>query len=184
MLDLQPHLHAQLGVEVRQGLVEQEHRRLAHNRAAHGHPLPLPARQFTRLAVQIRLQLQQLGRHRDPRGDLILGCLGDLQPVGHVIKHRHMRVKRIVLEHHRDIALHRLGLIDALIANADLAAGDALQPRHHPQKRGLATARRPDDHDELAIGHVDIHTVDHIRRAKGFAHVIKGQGRHLFLAID
>ena len=37
LLDLEAHLHAQLGVEVGQRLVEQEHRRLAHDRASHRH---------------------------------------------------------------------------------------------------------------------------------------------------
>jgi hypothetical protein len=47
-LDLGPHLDAQLGVKVRQGLVEQEHLRVAHDGAAHRHPLALAARQLAR----------------------------------------------------------------------------------------------------------------------------------------
>jgi len=41
--DLGAHRHAQFGVEVRQGLVEQEHLRVAHDGAAHRHALALAA---------------------------------------------------------------------------------------------------------------------------------------------
>ena len=46
LLDLDAHLHAQLRVEVRQRLVEQEHRGLAHDRAAHRDALALAAREL------------------------------------------------------------------------------------------------------------------------------------------
>ena len=42
--DLEPRADAQRGVEVRQGFVEQEQPRLAHDRAADGDALALPAR--------------------------------------------------------------------------------------------------------------------------------------------
>jgi hypothetical protein len=45
-LDLGAHLHAQLGVEVGQRLVEQEHLGIAHDRAAHRDALALAARQL------------------------------------------------------------------------------------------------------------------------------------------
>ena len=51
-LDLGAHLHPQLGVEVRQRLVEQEHLRIAHDRAAHGDALALAARELARIAFQ------------------------------------------------------------------------------------------------------------------------------------
>ena len=51
LLDLDPHLHAQLGVEVGQRLVEQEHLRVAHDGAAHRDALALAAGQLLRLAV-------------------------------------------------------------------------------------------------------------------------------------
>ena len=59
--DLGAHLHAQLRVEVRERLVHQERRRLAHDRAAHRDPLALAARERARLALQERLEAE------DPR---------------------------------------------------------------------------------------------------------------------
>ena len=69
-LDLDPHLHPQLGVEVRQRLVEQKHLGVAHDRAAHCDALALPARELARLAVQQLVELQDRGGAPDPLGDL------------------------------------------------------------------------------------------------------------------
>ena len=58
LLDLDAGLRAQLGVQVGQRLVEQEHLGLAHDGPAHGHALALAAGQLARLAVQQVAQLQ------------------------------------------------------------------------------------------------------------------------------
>ena len=49
--DFEPHLDAQLRVEVRQRLIEQEHLGLPDDRAPYRHPLALAARQFSRAAA-------------------------------------------------------------------------------------------------------------------------------------
>ena len=59
--DLGAHLHPQLGVEVGQRLVHEEHLRLAHDRAAHGHPLALAAGELLGLAVEQRAELEHVG---------------------------------------------------------------------------------------------------------------------------
>ena len=50
--ELGAHLHAQLRVEVRERLVHQERRRVANDRAAHGHALALAARERPGLALE------------------------------------------------------------------------------------------------------------------------------------
>ena len=55
---LDPHLHAQLRVEVGQRLVEQEHLRVADDGAADRDALPLAAREFLRMPVEQRLELE------------------------------------------------------------------------------------------------------------------------------
>ena len=70
--DLGAHLHAQLGVEVRQRLVHQERRRVAHDRAAHRHALALAAGELRRLAVEVLLEVEDRRRLVDLLVDLLL----------------------------------------------------------------------------------------------------------------
>ena len=51
-LDLLAQRQAQAGIQTAERLIEQKHRRLAHQGPAQGHALPLTARQGRRLAVQ------------------------------------------------------------------------------------------------------------------------------------
>src|SRR6266436_4044553 len=51
LLELNAHLHPQLGIEVRQRLVEQEHAGVAHDGTAQSHPLALAAGELARLAL-------------------------------------------------------------------------------------------------------------------------------------
>ena len=48
----------------------------------------------------------------------------------------------------------------------DRAAGDALEAGDHAQQRGLAAARRADQHDELAVGDVDADAVQDLARRR------------------
>jgi hypothetical protein len=65
--DLNAHIHAQLGVEIGQRLIEQEHLRLAHQRPPHGDALALTAGKLARTAFEQVLDLEKLGDFADTR---------------------------------------------------------------------------------------------------------------------
>ena len=132
-LDLAAHRYPQLGIEVGQRLIEQEHLGIAHDRAPHCHPLPLSAGELARETVQKRIQVQDLGRLSDALVDHLRLRLPKLQTERHVVADRHVRVQRVALEHHRDVAVLGLDVVDHLIIDRDRAAGDLLQPRQHAQ---------------------------------------------------
>ena len=71
-----------------------------------------------------------------------------------------MRIERVVLEHHRDIARLRRHIVYHAVANLDRTGADRLQSGDHSQSRALATPRRPDEHDELGILHIEIDAID------------------------
>ena len=71
-----------------------------------------------------------------------------------------MRVERVVLEHHRDVALLRRLVSDVHVADVDVAHGDVLEPGDHPQQRRLAAAGGADEDDELAEPDVEADAVD------------------------
>ena len=161
-LDFGAHLHAQLGVQVGQRLVKQEELRLARQRPPHGHALALAARELAGPAVQQVADLQH-GRHFvDALLALGLGHLAHLQRKADVVGHAHGGVERVALEHHGNVAVTRGHAHHVLAADAHFALGGRIQPGNDVEQRGLAAARGPDQDEELARCHVDVHLVQHL----------------------
>ncbi len=153
--DLGAHRVAQLGIEVGQGLVQQEHRRLAHQRAPQRHALALAAGHRPRQLVEHPLQPQHVGGGLHAARDFGLVVPAQLQPEGQVLGHGHVRVERVVLEHHGDVAVFRRHVVDHAPADGQCAGAYFLQPGHHPQQGGLAAARRPHQDHQLAVGDIE-----------------------------
>ncbi len=149
--DVGPRLHPHFGVQVGQRLVHAEHLRFTDDGSPHRHPLPLTTRQCLRLALEVLGETQDLGGLGDAPLALLRVDLRHLQGEAHVVGHRHVRVQRVVLEHHRDVAVLRRQLRHLAVADVDVTVIDLLQAGEHPQRRGLATARRSDENHELAV---------------------------------
>ena len=84
-----------------------------------------------------------------------------------------MRIQRVVLKHHRDVAARRLELVDAAIADPDFAGVERLEPGEQPQQRRLAAAGRPEQHEALARLDVEIDSVGGVVRAEPFRHALE-----------
>ncbi|MNV57497.1 hypothetical protein D3C71_1498300 [compost metagenome] len=165
MLQFEAHLHAQFSVEVGERLVEQEHRRIAHDRPAHRHALALAAGELARATFQQPIQLQNARGLFHFLFDMALAHPADFQAPGHVLFHAHVRIQGVVLEHHRDPAIFRFHFGHALAVNPDITAGHALKPGHHTQQRRFPAAGRADHHDKFAVRHVERQGLNHL----GFA---------------
>jgi hypothetical protein len=165
---LEAHLLAQVGVEVRQRLVEQQGFGLDDQRARERNALLLAARQLARIALR---QWRKLGR-RQNIVELLLDDRGldlaELEAVDDVLGHRHVRPERVALEDHRHVApLRRQRLLrrrHGALADPDLAFGRLDEARDQPQRRGLAAARRPEQADERAVVDRHRHVVDYGQR--------------------
>ncbi|MDT4870618.1 hypothetical protein FQZ97_1057030 [compost metagenome] len=135
LLDLGAHLRAQLRVEVRQRLVEQEDIRLAHDRAAHRDALALAAGKLRRTTLKQMAEIENGGRFGNPRLDVIGRAPGDLQRKAHVLGNGHVRIERIGLEDHGDVARPRRQIVDLEAADLDGAVADVLEAGDHTQRR-------------------------------------------------
>jgi hypothetical protein len=133
---------------------------VADDRTADGHALALAAGQLARLALEQLLDAEDLGGVLHALLDLGLGELAHLQAERHVVVHGHVRIERVVLEHHGDVAVLRRQVVDHAIADDDLAAGNLLEPGHHPERGRLAAAGGPDEHHEFLVADVEIHVLD------------------------
>ena len=139
--DLGARLDAQLGVEVGERLVHQEHGRLADDGPAERDALALAAGQLLRLAIEQLLELDGLGRLVDPPLDLGLGDLAQLQAEGEVLADRHVRVERVALEHHRDVAILGGDVVDDPVADPQRARRRS--PRDRRSCAGWSSCRSP-----------------------------------------
>ncbi len=157
--DVGAHLHTELRVEVRERLVHEEDARVAHDRAAHRYALPLAAGQLARLALEIRRQAEHLRDLVHAPVALRLLDARDLQRERDVRGNGEIRIERVVLEHHRDVALLRRIVGHVALADPDRAAVDLLEPREHPQRRCLPGPGRTDEHRELAVRDVQVERI-------------------------
>ena len=91
-----------------------------------------------------------------------------LQREGQVLVDGEVRVQRVALEHHRDVALAGRKLLDLAITDDHPAGRELLETRDATQDRALAAARRADERDELAVvdGQVEGFERDHGRLAR------------------
>ena len=69
--------------------------------------LALAARELTRLAVEQIANAQDVGGPLDARLDVVFRELTHLQAERHVAGDAHVRIERVVLEHHGDVPIHR-----------------------------------------------------------------------------
>ncbi len=153
---LDAHLLPQLGIEVRQRLVQQHHGRAADQRAGDRHALLLATRELRGAAVVVVAQAHHVQRLAHLFADLFTRQLLDVQREGHVLAHAHVGPDRIGLEHHRDVAPMggNVGLLqmveDHLARDADAPGGGRLQAGDAAQRGGLAAAARTQQREELA----------------------------------
>ena len=96
----------------------------------------------------------------DPAVDLGRGDFAHAQAEGDVVVDRFVRIERVALEHHRDVALVRRQRVDDLVVEPQFALGDVLQPRDHVQRRGFAAAGRAEQDDELLVADLELEIVD------------------------
>ena len=154
--DLSAHLVAELGVQIGQRLVHQQHLGLTHDGAADGDALALAAGEGLRLAVQVLGDAQDLGGLLDLAVDLRRGDLLELQGEGDVLIDGHVGVQGVALEHHGDVAVLGGHIVDDLAVDEQLALADLLQTGHHAQCGGLAAAGGADQDDELLVRDVQV----------------------------
>ena len=157
--DLGPHLIAQLGIQVGQGLIHQQHLGLPDNSPADGHPLTLAAGEGLGLPIQILGDVQDLSGLVNPAVDLRFVHLPQLQGKGHVLPHGHVGVQGVALEHHSDVPILGLYVVDQLAVDVQLALGDVLQAGNHPQGGGLAAAGGAHQNNKLLVGDLQVEVV-------------------------
>ena len=163
------HAAAQVLVERRERLVEQEDGRLEDERARKRHALLLAARQFRR-------QLAFVAGETDALDDLADAALSDvarrlphLEREGDVLRHRHMRKERVALEHHAEGARLGASLSDVLALAHQAPDGRLLEAGHDHEKGRLAGAGGAEQGQKFAAADIERHTFERLERPEGLS---------------
>ncbi len=90
-----------------------------------------------------------------------------------------MRIQRIGLEHHGQVALGRGDLRDVTAIEFDGSRRHFFKPGDQPQQGGFAAARRPDEDHELAVFHIQVDTLDDLVTVKAFLQIADAQVSHV-----
>ncbi len=114
--------------------------------------------------------------------DEVPGCFAKLQAESHVLVDGHMRIKRIILEDHGDVAVLGRHIVHQVAADLELAAGNLFQPGDHPERRRFAATRRPDENDEFLVGDLQVDVMDDSQRAVGFVQFLECNAGHQVLS--
>ena len=171
-LQLEAHLLAELGVQVRQRLIEQQERRLHRQRARERQALLLAAGERRRLAVG---QLVELHGREHPHYVVAnlparVTVATDLQWKGGILEHVHVWPDGVGLEHHAEAALvgrHEDACgrrIDDPIVDRDPADARPLETGNRAKRRRLTAAARTKQREETPLGHGEAHV---LRRPDG-----------------
>ena len=168
-LDLRPHLQPQLGVEVGQRLVEQQHAWLDHQRAGDGHALLLAAGQLRGIACLEARELDERQHAAHALAALRARHPPHVEAERHVVEDRQMREERVALEDHPEAAALGWQGVEALVVEPDLAGARRQQPGEQVEGGGLAAARGAEEGDELAAAHLEREVVEDVLRAEVLA---------------
>ena len=156
-LQLELHLLAELEVQRAERLVEQQHLRLVDDGPGQRDPLALAAGQLGRLAAAEPGQPDHLQRPDGLLPPLRLGHPAHPQPVLDVLRHRHVREQRVVLEDGVDVPGVRRHLRNVAAAELDPPGVRPLEPGDQPEQRGLARSGGPEQGEELARPDHQVH---------------------------
>ena len=171
---------AQDRIEIRERLVEQKRPGLAHDRAAQRHALPLAARELRRLAIEQRLDAERGSRRSHARVDLRRGDAPDPQAERQVLAHALVRVQRVALKHHREVAVLRRHVGHVAAVDEDVPGGRRLEPGNEPKHGALAAAGRPDQDEQLAVGDLEREIARRRLAVRiDLAHLVQRDRRHV-----
>ncbi len=161
-------LLAELLVERRHRLVEQQNLRALRQRARQRHALALAAGQLIGPARAEPLELDEREHLLDPGGDRLLRQPVLAQAECDVPGNGEVGKQRVALEHHVDGTPMRRDRRDVLSGEQHAAFVGDFEAGEDAQQGGLAAARRPQQREELAVMDVEAEPVHRGHIGKAF----------------
>src|SRR5438876_2264778 len=183
-LELRSHAVAQLGIEIRERLIQQQKLWLHHQGACEREALLLASRKLGGIAICQLFERYGVQYSHYPVADILLAQLPYLEREGGVLKYVHVRPDGVGLEHHAEIAPvgcnedALLRRIDQPTIGFDLAGSRLLQPRNRAQRRGLAAPRGSEQREQLTLRHLERDVLHGFDGAAPFVGIFGKKGPH------
>ena len=149
-----------MAVQCAGGLVGQNDSRTACQCPRDGNTLLLTAGKLVGHPVGILHDLHQVQKLIRPLLDLGLVHLAVFQTECHIVPDGEVREDGVVLEHHADVALAGVHIVDALLVEEDVAALNGVEACDHTEKSGLAAAGGTQQGEQLTISDLQIQVRD------------------------
>ena len=154
--NLHAHLHAELGIQIGKRLIKEHQVGLDDHRAGKRHALTLTAAHFARIAVFKALQIDEPEHLHDVAANRFLVELAHLQAERHIVKHRHMREKRVALKYKTEVALMQRHVRIVLSVKGNRTLVRLGEARNHAQGRRLTASGGAKQTDEFAALHAQV----------------------------
>ena len=178
------HLYAELCVEVGERFVEEEYLRLADDCASQSDTLTLTAGKSFRFTRKKRSDAEDCRGFFYSVVDFLRSHLSESETERHVLVDGHVRIKRVVLENHRDVSIPRLDVVYETSVDIELAGGNFFETGYHTQSRGFTAAGRSDENDKFLVVDFKVKVTDRLDvTGVNLVNVPERQTCHNFLLI-
>ena len=158
--DLAPHLAAKACVQIGERFVHQKRARMTDQSASHRDALSLSSRELSGAAFEQRPQFEHCRRFADPGPDELTPLPTNLQGKTQVLRHAQMRIESVTLKNHGDISLARREVVGGGTVNRQYSFRDLLEAGDHAKRSRFAASGRSDQHQEFAVGYLQIEVFD------------------------
>ena len=149
------HCRTQLCIEVRKRLVKKEYLGVTNNSTSKCNSLTLTTGERLRLSFKIFCNAENFCGFHYLFVNLIVGHMNGAQRECHILVNTHMGIKSIVLEHHCDVSILGLKIVNDLIINTEFSCSNFFKSCDHTQRGGLAATGRTDKYDKFLV--VNVH---------------------------
>ena len=151
LTDLLTHDEPEVRIEIGEGLVEEQNLRFEAESPGKGDTLLLAAGEFVDHPVTEGSQFDHVEEFLDPRGDLVLGPLVDLQTVTDVFRHGHVGEEGVVLETDPGVPEIRGKVVDPLAVEDDVPRTDVGESADQTQECRFAASAGAHERDQFAL---------------------------------
>ncbi len=155
------HLLPKLQIQGAQGLVQEQHLGMVHQRPGNGNPLLLAAGKLGDPAALKALEIHHGKHFLDALLDFLFRHLGNLQPEGHIVKHIQVGKKGVALKDGVDLPLVGRKIVDALSLKINITLIRIDEAPDNAQGRRLSTTGGAEQCDKLLVFHIEAHIVQH-----------------------